>query len=469
MRYVKGEVRMSDYRLRPYQQTAYEELRKLLKTGGYAQLWADPGLGKTAIAAHAMLSCLERNERLLVLAPKRVCTDVWEDEFRLWPELKWHTIQNVAGKAAGVRRRILNDPAFRVVVANYEIVPWLFDIFRPGEIPFSGLLLDEVDKCKSVGTQRFKTLRRRVFEFKKRLTMTGTPGSEGLMDLWAQVYLCRPGALGTSFTRWVVENFRNVDWNGYKKEPLPGAAERTLRLIEPFTVRIDADDHLDVPEGIIKVYKTPMSRAHKKVYDDIETNFLARLDGGEELSVTESGAVHQTLRQLASGFFYQDDKTPRWFSTQKFEVLDGILSEIQSHQVLIVYHYRAQIDELRQRYPGLPFLGGGVSDAAAREAIVGWNAGRHRLMAIHPASASHGLNLQLSGAHHLVFLTLPYSSREHSQTVARLRRIGQSNVVVEHRILSPDSVDMDTVVALRTKNAGEKEILAAMRARRGIR
>lgn len=473
-----------------------ERVAQFIVDGQETYELADVGVGKTAAVLTGLLRLNEevRRARTLVVAPMQVALNTWPDEINEWSHLKGRLTCDVA----------IGDPRHRlhamygdadIVTMNYENLPWFFSVFTVGNNPFERLVLDEIDKMKSISSKRSKALRPRIKEFTTRIGMTGTPATEGLHEIHPQATLIMPGCFDepaegrkkaiTSYTAWKKYYFRPLDTRGYKYVPLTGAEEKIYDTIAPFTLRIDAADVIDLPElvevnRVVTLNDTTMSR-----YRDLEREMLILLENTEieaedddeligdrvdfEVEAANRAVLRNKLVQMAAGFSYgyeknDDERVKRftkWHCDAKIRSYKDLVSELQGKQVLCVYAYRAQADKL-----GIPFIGGGTSAADSRDMIQRWNRGDLKELAIHPASAGHGLNLQHSGAHHIAWLTEPWSGRLQKQTIGRLRRQGQnSQNVFSHRFLARGTVDFDVRAALDDKLSGEVAVLEAMKRR----
>ncbi len=454
-------------------------------------IFADVGTGKTVIALTAFRDwCRYKSDRrALVLAPKRVCTDVWAQEIDEWEHLKdaGFTIECAAGKPEHKRREIIEGDA-DIALLNYENYPWLAETYpKP---PFNFLICDEIDKLKDRTTYRFKgrewidkkSKKVRSYEGMKKyrkhfetvIGLTGTPTSNHLMDIWPQVFIVDGGAsLGKSFNAFKCKHFYQTDYLGYQFDVLPGHEDVIHKSISPITYRIERED--DIPP----VIETPprfveLSPSELKQYKKFEREYLIILESGENIESPHAAAAYGKLRQFANGFAYTEEdegtlpkvKNTVWFTKPKYTELDALIGELQGQQLMVVYHFKSQLDELRRRYKDIKYLGGGVSDKQASKTIAEWNSGELGLLALHPMSAGHGLNLQKSGAHHIVMLTQPESAGLHEQVIGRLRRTGNTaTTVFVHRILTRNTVDIEQDLKVHNKVTNQAEFLAAMRKR----
>ena len=477
---------------------AYQaDLVEHLADGDESLVFVEMGLGKTVATLTAVEQIIRedaargKKRRFLVVAPRRVALHVWPKEVEKWAHLKHLKVVTAIGTAAK-RLHAVMDPSAHIVTINYENIRWLLDKFPKGTLPFYGVIYDEVDKMKAPSTARFAALRYRADEFKWRVGMTGTPAPESLQNVWGPSYLVtakrdtdqpqargRPAmkaALGSSYDRFCQRYFSS-DFHGYKLEPVPGAFRAVSEAIADYTFTAQASDHLDLPELIVQdhVYELP-----KKVmdqYEEFENEFVLALERGDQLAdddewqeafaeASNAAVLKNKLRQVCSGFVYHFDergaRQTAWLHDQKMQAYKDVVSELMGEPHLAVYGYQAEHEKLGFKNR----LGGGISDTAEQHILAQWNERKISCLAMHPASAGHGLNLHEGGAHHICFLTLPWSRGLYDQTVARLHRMGQGKSVVVHRFIALGTVEESVVEALSSKGAVQQQIVNALKKRR---
>lgn len=492
--------------LRPKQLEAIQ----FILDGYEALILADVGTGKTVITLTALFKLMKEGSisRALVLAPKRVATDVWVQEVDQWAHLKDAPFKVVciAGLSTEKRIEAIKNTKNDVVVLNYENLAWFMERFKTS--PFDALVLDEIDKMKDRTSKRFggvkkegkwvqeglKNYRR---QFDTIIGLTGTPASNGLLDLWAECYLVDGGAsLGRSFNKFQRSYFYPTDYNQKTWKVLPTYEEKIYAAMALITFRIERDEAIpplvNLPPRWVRLPDKCM-----KLYRKFERELLVYLEA-EKVSIESphAAAAYGRLREMAAGFSYTQlnpdhpwaelcgtdlpqnspmggiggvGKHTIWHHSLKIRELDDLISELQGQQLLIIYHFRAQLQQLREHYgKRLQYIGGGITDTQARETIEAWNSGKLELLAIHPASAGHGLNLQKSGAKHVVLLTLPDSAGLTEQVIGRLRRTGSTaDSIFVHRILAKDTVDEDRMEVVNGKILTQQYLLDAMKKRCG--
>jgi SNF2 family DNA or RNA helicase len=396
---------------------------------------APVGAGKTAITLTAIDDMLYglHVRRFLVLAPKRVCTDVWPIEAPKWAE--YHTVAVAVGTPAQ-RKQALESNA-KIVVINYDNIQWLAEQDLSS---FDGIVFDELTKLKNPSGARFKALHKVIDQFNIRWGLTGSFTSNGLEDVFGQCKIIDQKLLGRSKGAFMQQYFSLNTYAGFDDwTPLPGALERVMQRIKPATFVLEPG-----------VYKNKLPPCHtvelrvdmqtREPYETMKRDFVVQFDNAQAIA-QNAAVVTQKLQQMSSGFVYSPE--PVWFSTHKFDALDELIEENQRANTIIVYQYKEELSELKRRYKHLASLDD--PDAIGR-----WNAGNIPLMAVHPKSAGHGLNLQFGGCH-MVFLSLPWSLELYEQTVGRLHRSGQQRDVWVYAMMTKDTIDERIWAALHDK------------------
>jgi SNF2 family DNA or RNA helicase len=433
--------------LRPYQ----DEAADFLYERDRAMILAPVGAGKTAITLTAMDDCLAHGvaERFLVLAPKRVCTDVWPVEAPKWTT---HVHMAVAVGSPAERQRALESDA-NVVVTNYDNIQWLAeqDLWW-----FDAIVFDELTKLKNPSGTRFKALHKVIDQFKIRWGLTGSFTSNGLEDVFGQCKIVDEKLLGRAKGAFLQQYFVCMNRDFGEWMPRPGALSQVMERIKPATFVLEPGEYKDkLPPCHVVELRCELD--DRKPYEKMKRDFVVQFPTAEILAAN-AAAVTSKLQQMGSGFVYDStrvasdvpgqftsSKTAVWFSSHKFDRLDELLEENQHANTLIVYQFQEEVAELRRRYPKLATLDDD-------RAIERWNKGEIELLAVHPKSAGHGLNLQHGGCH-MVFLSLPWSLELYEQTVGRLHRSGQVHDVWVYILLADKTVDEKIWGALHDKRA----------------
>ena len=413
--------------LRPYQETAAD----FLYEHDRAMILAPVGAGKTAITLTAMYDMLYEGhvKRFLVLAPLRVATSVWPVE-----QPKWAPFMRMAVAVGTPAQRLaaLNSDA-HVVVTNYDSLQWL----AQQALDFDGVVFDELTRLKNPSGARFKALAK-VLDCKVRWGLTGSFTSNGLEDVFGQCKMISTTLLGRSKGAFQQQYFYLVNREHNDWAPRPGALELVMERIKPATFVLEPGEYKDKLPPLHTV-EVRMDLPDRKPYEDMKKDFVARFPSATAVAVN-AAVVTQKLSQMAAGFVYTPE--PVWFSKHKFDRLDELLAENQQANTIVFYNFIEELHELQRRFP----------HARTVDSIDDWNAGRVRLLCLHPKSAGHGLNLQ-HGGHHIVWLSLPWSLELFEQANGRLHRSGQLHAVWCYVMLTNQTVDEKIWAALHDKRA----------------
>ncbi len=436
---------------------------EFLKTHPEALLILEMGLGKSAVSLTAILDLMFDSfdvGKVLVIAPLRVAKTVWPEERETWKHANFLRMSVMVGSAKQ-REAALRNPA-DVYVINRENVKWLVDylekLHRPW--PFDMVVIDELSSFKNHQSQRWKALRKVRPQIRRMVGLTGTPASNGLMDLWAETFLIDKGVrLGRFIGRYREAYFRAAGMNPYTGVvynyiPLPGAEEAIYSKISDISVSMKALDYLDMPESVTVNHYVDMEPAERDLYDAMKKELLVEVDG-ETIDAANAAVLSGKLLQMANGALYNADREIRVIHDRKLEMLGDLIEQANGQNVLVAYWY--QHDEY------LTELGYKPRDLKIDQDIADWNAGKIQVALISPASAGHGLNIQ-RGGHILIWFSLVWSLELYQQTNARLWRQGQKEVVTIHHILTWDTVDADVLDALKHKDMTQQNLIAAVKA-----
>lgn len=430
-------------------------------------VFLEMGLGKSAITLTAIKELFEAEVicKVLVIAPLRVARDTWPSEIRKWDHLKDMRFAVAVGTEAERKAAILrNEP---VTIINRENVDWLIN--RSGlPFDFDMVVIDELSSFKSYGAKRFKAMLK-VRPFIKRIVgLTGTPSSNGLMDLWAEFRVLDYGKrLGRYITRYRLSYFTPDKRNAqivFSYRPLPGAEDAIYDKISDITISMKSVDYLDMPECVINEVPVYMSPAEQSVYDSFREDMVTKLKD-EEIDAANSAVLSGKLLQMANGAVYDEEGFSHHIHDRKLDALEDLIEGANGKPVLVAYWYKHDLARIEQRLRSLkiPYAKLDSSDSIER-----WNNGEVPVMLIHPASAGHGLNLQAGGST-LIWFGLTWSLELYQQTNARLWRQGQKETVVLHHIVCRDTIDEDVMSALKRKEKVQSDLINAVKANLEVR
>ena len=439
-----------------------------IKTHPISALFLDMGLGKTVTTLSALRDLMLDDmavSKVLVIAPLRVARDTWPAEVEKWDHLSDLDVSVIVGTVKE-RTAALNHNAM-IYVINRENVQWLVGYYEKNGLrwDFDCVVIDELSSFKNHKSLRFKWLRK-IRPFVRRwVGLTGTPTSNGLMDLWAEIGIMDGGErLGRFIGRYRDAYFKAGSMNPqtgvvFSYVPRKGAEDQIYERISDITISMKALDYLDMPECVYVNHEVQMSDPERKLYDQLKNDLIIHLEDGD-IDARNAAALSNKLLQMSNGAVYDEYNETRVIHNRKLEMLDDLIEQANGQPVLIAYwfrHDRARIVEhlLAQGYE--------PRDIRESDDIKDWNAGKIDVALIHPASAGHGLNIQ-EGGHILIWFGLTWSLELYQQTNARLWRQGQKSTVTVHHIVTRGTVDENVLAALEAKDMTQEKLIAAVKA-----
>lgn len=435
---------------------------KFIEEHPVAAVLLDMGLGKSVITLTAIKNlCLDTFEvqKILVIAPLRVARDAWKAELEKWEHLRCIKYSVAVGTEAE-RKAALQKPA-NLYIINRENVGWLIE---QSGLPFDYdmVVIDELSSFKSHQAKRFRSLMKVRPTVKRMVGLTGTPSSNGLMDLWAEFRLLDMGKrLGRFITHYRDEFFRPDKRNGqviFSYKPKDGAEEEIYRRISDITISMKSTDFLQMPECVINEVEVSLSDKEMKMYNGLKKDLVLAI-ANKEIDAVNAGALSNKLSQMANGAVYDEDKNYIEIHDRKLDALEDLIEQSNGKPVLVAYWFKHDLERIKKRFT--------VREIKTSKDIVDWNNGSIPVAVIHPASAGHGLNIQEGGST-LIWFGLTWSLELYLQTNARLWRQGQkSKTVVIHHIITKGTTDERIMKALRTKETTQEALMDAVKAEIG--
>ncbi len=424
-----------------------------------AAVFLDMGLGKTAITLSAIFDlCLDSFmvRKVLVIAPLRVARDTWPDEIRKWDHLRGLTYSVAVGTET--ERKVALMQKVSLYIINRENIQWLIE---ESGLPFDYdmVVIDELSSFKSYQAKRFRSLLKVRPTVKRIVGLTGTPSSNGLMDLWAEFRILDLGKrLGRFITHYRNAYFLPDKRNGqvvFSYRPREGAEEEIYAAISDITISMKAVDHLKMPECVMNEVKVTLSEKERKTYDTMKTDLVVSL-GDEEIDAGNAAALANKLSQMANGAVYSEDKRVFPIHERKLDALEDLIEAANGKPVLVAYWFKHDLERIQKRFK--------VREIKTSRDIADWNSGNIPVAVIHPESAGHGLNLQAGGST-LIWFGLTWSLELYQQTNARLWRQGQkAETVVIHHIIAENTIDERIMNALRKKDKTQSALIDAVKA-----
>lgn len=475
---------------KPWTPHAYQKKAvKFLLEHAAGALFLDPGLGKTSItlATIKMLKQKKVLDKVLLIAPLRVCYSVWPKEVDKWSDFNGIKVVVLHGPNKDELLKVEAD----VYVINPEGLEWLLqvkktktptgktkvdvDLRRWKVLGFDTLVVDELSKFKHTNTNRFKAIKLVLNTFRRRWGLTGSPASNGLLDLFGQCFILDQGrTLGPYISHYRMKYFV-PSHDGFSWNIREGAEQEIYERLNPLALRMAADDYLDMPTLIENNIRVDLPEPVRVVYDQLEDDLIAKLND-KVVVASNAAAASMKCRQVANGGIYIDPevesliKLPKskreWVNlhTEKVDALADLIEELQGSPILVAYDFEHDLDRLRERLgQDVPYIGGGVSAKRSAELEKAWNAGHLPVLLGHPQAMAHGLNLQEVG-HHVCWHSLTWDFELYDQFIRRVLRQGnKSKKVFVHHIMARGTVDEVVLAAVKSKRKGQNALFDALK------
>lgn len=451
-------MRLEGYfvKYKPHEYQVYAT--EYILTHPIAAVLLDMGLGKSIITLNAIFDLTLDGfliRKVLVIAPLRVARDTWPAEIEKWDHLKG--LKYTVAVGSEIQRKTALRKRAQIYIINRENIEWL--ISKSG-IPFDFdmVVIDELSSFKSHQAKRFRSLIKVRPKVKRIVGLTGTPSSNGLMDLWAEYRLLDMGQrLGRFIGRFREEYFVADKRNQqviFSYKPKPGAEEAIYRLISDITISMKGSDYLKLPELVINEVQVKLSEKEMDTLDTMKRDLITTVKG-EEITASNAATLSGKLLQMANGAVYDDQGEVIHIHDRKLDALEDLIEGANGKPVLIAYWYKHDLARILKRFD--------VEVLSSSDSIKRWNNGEITVAIIHPASAGHGLNLQAGGST-LVWFGLTWSLELYQQTNARLWRQGQKDTVIIHHLIAKSTIDERVMKALKDKDNTQSALINAVKA-----
>jgi SNF2 family DNA or RNA helicase len=431
-----------------------------IKDNQKAALWIDMGLGKTVSTLTALSDLLTDKaiKRTLVIAPLRVAQHTWSEEISNWSHIDMRYTVLAALTPKKREAAVFDDTPLHII--NREMIPWLVDLLGQ-KWHYDCVVIDESSSFKSHSSKRWKALRKVLGKIDRMVQLTGTPAPNSLIDLWPQMYLLDKGVRLENTRGKFLEKYcttiGNPQWNQYAVKPDRAAAIH--KRVSDVVIRMKAEDYLDLPSRVDVVQEVALPPNARKAYADMERDFLIAYDKGEILAVNAAVQIGKLL-QIANGNIYEEDcgTTPLSHDrlyvslhTAKLDALKDLVEHAQEN-ILLAYNFKSDLKEIKKQLPQVEVLKDDMN------VIERWNEKKIKVLAAHPASAGHGLNLQKGGSL-IIWYGLPWSLELYQQFNARLHRQGQTKPVRIIHMISKATAEEAVLKTLTDKGETQDLLL----------
>jgi len=433
---------------------------EFIEENTHAGLFAEMGTGKTISTLTAINRLMNEDfevESVLIIAPKRVAEVVWSDEIDKWPHLRNLSISKVIGNEKQRVAALKSKASIHII--SRDNIAWLVGYYGGGFMPFDMLVIDESSSFKNHASMRFKALKQVQACFKRVVLLTGTPAPNGLIDLWPQIWLLDRGErLGKTIT-FYRNNFFSKKYSGFGYEAQDGADDRIHNKIKDICMSLKSADYLELPERIDTFINVVLPASVKKRYDDFERESVLEMLEAEDINAMNAAALSNKLLQFAGGAVYDEDRNVHEIHDCKLEACEEFIEEANGKPVFIAYSYKHELSRLLARLKKYKPV-----KLETQQHIKDWNAGKIQVMLAHPASASHGLNLQ-EGHTMALWFSLNWSLELYQQFNKRLHRQGRKYPVVIGHLIAQGTEDETVKKALDRKGNTQDILMEAVKAK----
>jgi len=407
-------------------------------------VFLDCGLGKTLITLSAINILLKNNtiQKVLIIAPLQVIYNVWPEENNKW---------EFGFKISNLHKNKKNTDA-DILLINPEGI---------GKLDFSTLnadmlIVDESTKFKNYSSKRFKTLKNRLYLFKRRLILTGTPAPKGLIDLWSQVYILDKGErLGKYITHFRNKYFYISTYSQYVYNLIDKADKQIINKITDIVkfYRIKHNDFNSIINTILCISPNDIQLLYKQFIKDS----VIKIDTSE-IHASNKIAKLNKLRQISSGICYNDNNLAIALSRHKLESLNTLLENLGDQSLLIIYNYNIEVSIIQSVISNHSIINGRTSQSKRIDIINKWNNKKIQYLILQAQTLSHGVNLQ-SGGHNICWFSPTYDLEVYKQMNARLIRSGQNETVLIHHLVTKNTIEPIIYNILSDKADLQEDIL----------
>lgn len=455
-----------------------------------SMLWLDMGLGKTPITLTGIVDRMRAGlvQKVLIFGPLRVIQGVWARESRKWEHTKHLRFSIIHGTKEKRARALFADADIYLI--NYEAMNWLAEqldhyyLSQGKPLPFQWVVYDEVSKLKNSTTLRMAGgnrdrkdprgetykikvtgWRKLIPHFQYRTGLTGTPASNGYLDLHGQFLAVDGGErLGEYITHYKDSYFVS-DYNGWSYAPTELGKQWIEYKISDITVKMDARDYLDLPDVNVTNLMVDLPASARRAYKEVEKNMFTQLDSGSEVEVFSRSSVSNKCLQFCNGSPYLSSESPEFEALHdaKLDALEDVLEEAGGSPVLCSYTFKADAERIMKKFKKYRPINLTQTPSKDIEKIIDkWNRGEIKLMIGHPASMGHGIDGLQDAGHILVWFGLNWSLELYDQMCGRLNRQGQTHPVSIIRILCSDTVDLAVADAIERKTDDQEGLKRAL-------
>jgi SNF2 family DNA or RNA helicase len=372
---------------------------------------------------------------------------------------------STAARAKRLRAAAARGPVCAII--NVDSV-WRGELAKTvADVKWDAIIVDESHRIKSPTGKASRWLAKLAEKQPdaKRLCLTGTPMPHSPLDFYGQFRFLDAEIFGPSFVRY---RSRYADCDAR----FPGKVRRWIRQDElaaktdPHMWRVNIDDVLDLPEAIHDTVPVPLDGKTQRYYRELERNMTAEIDAG---TVTAANALTKLLRlQQATGGYARTDEAGTVLidgTPSKAAILEDRLSDLpDTEQVVVFCKFRTDLNEVGAVARR---LGRTYAELSGEEnQLAEWQAGNATIIGVQIQSGGAGIDLSRSA--YCFYYSLGFSLGDYEQSLARLRRPGQTRCVRYYHLVTQGTVDEQVYAALRERRSVVDAVLAKLSPRIGV-
>lgn len=445
---------------------------KRLINDAYVGLWLRPGRGKTSITLAAVTVAKRRKERVaaLTIAPLQVLKTSWPDEIEKWDQFNGITYAILHGpkKSATLDKAIRDDVDLFLI--NPEGLVWLREeLVRRQKFIFNWLILDEATLFKNSKTKRWKLLAKWRRLFSKRITLTGTPASNGLLDIFGHSAMLDMGeSLEGNFYKFRKKYFFAIDRDQFIWVPFPDSDQKLVEAVAPFTLRVSSEEERELPPLTYNEIKLKLPLKTQRMYFELSSKMIT-VAGEEKIIAGSKGVLGGKLSQITNGAIYLRDILTKQkkinakgddfeeLHNAKIDALRDLYEELSGSPLLVFTEFVHDTIRIKRAFPDALVLG--IDKIEPSKMVKDWNAGKIQMLVGNPRPIARGLNLQHGPCQDMCWFGLTHSLDIFDQAIQRLHRHGQVRAITVHMLLIENSVDYIMKLALQNKGITETKAM----------
>lgn len=431
----------------------------------------DMGTGKSKVLVDLLVNW--GGETHLILCPLSVLA-VWRREL----ERHWGYSSDVLvtvcdrGTVAKKSELAANDAdnarrggEAHVVVINYEAA-WR-EPFAKWALArtWSCVSADESHRAKDPTGKSSKFLFDVGKRASRRLCLTGTPMPHSPLDLFAQYRFLDAAIFGTSYTRFRARYAKTNPLFPSKVEGWLNQEEFNAKY-HSIAFRVTSEEVLDLPPAVHDVRYVELGKEARKAYADLENEAITEVRGG---TLTAANALVKLLRlhQIACGSVGDDDGNTHIVDTAKADALSDLLSDLPvCEPVVVICRFKADVRAVRAVAESLGRKHGELSGSCRDLTPHGTMPEHLDLLAVNLQSG--GVGIDLTRARYCVYYSVGFNLGDYEQSLARVRRPGQTRPVVYYHLIASNTVEPAIYGALRKRKQVVETVLDALKNGGGI-